>query len=215
MTEPVPSGPVLDLDQSASGSSYDPVEAREDGPGRKAGRFWSVRRVPAALLALVVLGGAGILLYDIAAVRAGRPAMEWRRSLARSLANWRVDEPWVLVVASAVVVLGLCLIVVAVTPGLRSVLPMRRHEEAVRAGLAREAAALVLRDRAVEVSGVQSARVRVGRSRITVRARSHFRDLDDVRADLDTVLTTGIAGLGLEKPPALTVNVTRPPAKKR
>ncbi|MFF4228542.1 DUF6286 domain-containing protein [Streptomyces sp. NPDC001820] len=213
MTEPV--RPVLDLDQSASAAAYEPRVAADDGDGGKAGRFWSVRRVPAGLLALVVLGGAGLLLYDIVAVRANRPAMQWRRDLAADLAKWRVDELWVLAVAVAAMILGVCLIVIAVTPGLRSLLPMRRDIASVRAGLDRDAAALVLRDRAMEVSGVQSARVRTGRRKVSVRAVSHFRELDDVRADLDAAVGAAIKELGLSRPPALTVHVRRPPAKKR
>ncbi|WP_326649066.1 MULTISPECIES: DUF6286 domain-containing protein [unclassified Streptomyces] len=215
MSEPVrPAPPVLDLDQSASAAAYEPVPVLE-GEGGKAGRFWSVRRVPAGLLAVVVLGCAGLLLYDIAAVRAGRPAMEWRRAAAEQLAKWRLEDVGVLACAGAVMLLGVILIVLAVTPGLRALLPMRRCTAAVRAGLDREAAAQVLRDRAMEVSGVQSARVRMGRAKVSVRAQSHFRELDDVRADLDSALATAIRELGLARPPALAVHVTRPPAKKR
>ena len=101
----------------------------------------------------------------------------------------------------------------AVTPGLRDVLPMRRLDPHVRAGLHRAAAALVLRDRAMEVSGVQSVRVRVGRKRVDVRAVSHFRELDEVRGDLDATLADGIRGLGLARPPALSVHVRRPGRK--
>lgn len=215
MTEPVPptepSGPLLVKPERSGDERARPTG---DGTRAKAGRFWSVRRIPAALLALVVLGGAGLLLYDIAAVRADRPAMQWRRSTADQLARWRVDEPWVLVVAAAVALLGLWLILLALTPGLRSLLPMRRDDPGLRAGLDREAAALVLRDRAMEVAGVQSVRVRMRRKKAAVRARSHFRELDDVHTDLDTTLTGAIAELGLARPPALTVQVTRPPAKK-
>ncbi|NUK20107.1 DUF6286 domain-containing protein [Streptomyces lunaelactis] len=213
MSEPAkPAGPVLDLDQSASAAAYEPVP--DDGDGGKAGRFWSVRRVPAGLLAVVVLGGTGLLLYDIAAGRADRPAMYWRRTTAAHLEEWRLDETGVLAAAAAAMALGVCLIVIAVTPGLRALLPMRRDVASVRAGLDREAAALVLRDRAMEVSGVQSVRVRMGRAKVSVRAQSHFRELDDVRADLDAALGTGIRELGLARPPALTVHVSRPPAKK-
>ncbi|WP_327322773.1 DUF6286 domain-containing protein [Streptomyces sp. NBC_01210] len=214
MSEPQSAPPVLDLDQSASAAAYEPVPVR-DGEGGKAGRFWSVRRVPAGLLAVVVLGGAGLLLYDIAAVRADRPAMQWRRATAEHLAKWRLEEVGELACAGVVMLLGVGLIVLAVTPGLRALLPMRRDTPAVRAGLDRAAAALVLRDRAMEVSGVQSARVRMGRARVLVRAQSHFRELDDVRADLDSALATAIKELGLARPPALAVHVVRPPAKKR
>ncbi|MGW2083607.1 DUF6286 domain-containing protein [Streptomyces sp. NPDC001880] len=210
---PAEQGAVLELDQSASSAAYDPVPAHGEGGGR-AGRFWSVRRVPAALLALVVLGGSGLLLYDVAAVRAGRPAMQWRRSLADELARRPLENVWLLAAAALVVAIGLWLLVLAVTPGLRDLLPMRRDRRGVRAALDRSAAALVLRDRAVEVSGVQSVRVRMGRGRATVRAVSHFRELDDVRADLDTVLETGIRELGLARPPSLSVQVRRPTKKR-
>jgi len=210
---PTGSGPpVLELDQSASASAYDPVPGEDLDGGA---RFWSVRRVPAALLALVILGGAGLLLYDIAAVRADRPAMRWRRAAADHLAEWRLDEIAVLAAAGTAVFVGLWLVVLAVTPGLRPLLPMRRDRAHLRAGLHRDAAALVLRDRAMEVSGVQTVRVRMGRSRASVQARAHFRDLDDVRADLDTALGAGLKELGLARPPALAVHVGRPPARKK
>jgi hypothetical protein len=67
----------------------------------------------------------------------------------------------------------------------------------------------MLRDRAMEVSGVRSVRVRVGRRKVRVRAVSHFRELDDVRADLDAVLAEGIKGLGLARRPGLSVHVAR------
>ncbi|MFF8376782.1 DUF6286 domain-containing protein [Streptomyces sp. NPDC015661] len=177
-------------------------------------RFWSVRRIPAALLAAVVLGGTGLLLYDVAAVRADRSAMAWRSKLADALATRPLDDTAIVVGAAVAVVLGVWLLVLAATPGLRAILPMRREHTDVRAGLDREAAALTLRDRVMEVSGVQSVRVRVGRAKVAVRAVSHFRALDEVRADVETVLATGVDELGLAHPPARTVRVARPPRKE-
>lgn len=196
----------------ASAGTREAVPTLEQGDG-PAGRFWSARRVPAALLALVLLGGAGLLLYDIAAVRAGHPAMRWRRSLADGLAERSLDDTAVLIGAGVAALIGLWLILLALTPGLRDLLPMRRDRADVRAGLDRTAAALVLRDRAVEVSGVQSVRVRMGRRKAKVRALAHFRELDDVRTDLDAVLEKAVRELGLAKPPALSVQVHRPERK--
>ncbi|MFJ3953137.1 DUF6286 domain-containing protein [Streptomyces libani] len=176
-------------------------------------RFWSARRVPAALVALVLLAAAGLLLYDVAAVRADRPAMAWRRRLARELATRHLDNPWVLGAAAVAVVLGIWLFVLAVTPGLRQVLPMRPAAPDLRAGLDRAAAALVLRDRAMEVAGVQSVRMAVSRRKAKAHCVSHFRELDEVRADLDTSLGEGLRQLGLAHELRLTVDVRRP--KKR
>ncbi|MGA5501292.1 DUF6286 domain-containing protein [Streptomyces umbrinus] len=201
-----------ELGQSASAADYKPLPVLEEADDGE-GRFWSARRVPAGILALLVVAGAGLLLYDVAAVRADRPAMHWRRSLANELAERPLDDTWVLVGAGIATALGVWLLVLAATPGLRDVLPMRRAHTDVRAGLHRGAAAMVLRDRAMEVSGVRSVRVRVGRRKVDVRAVSHFRELDDVRADLDATLADGIRGLGLARRPALSVHVARPGRK--
>ncbi|MFI5621070.1 DUF6286 domain-containing protein [Streptomyces sp. NPDC051567] len=180
-----------------------------------APRFRSARRVPAALTALAVLAVAGLFLYDLAAVRAHRPGMRWRRELAHQLERHTPADLAVQVGAGVLVAAGAVLLLLALTPGLRGLLPMRTPGAApdqgapVRAGLGRKAAAQVLRDRAMEVSGVRSARVRVGRSRVRVRATSHFRDLDDVRTDLDAVLAVGIGELGLARPPRPRVRVGR------
>ncbi|MFJ8663811.1 DUF6286 domain-containing protein [Streptomyces sp. NPDC093795] len=201
-TDPTPT-PAPDSDR-------DDVPVLADAPAR---RFWAVRRIPAAVVAALVLAGAGLLLYDVAAVRADRSAMAWRRELADALATRPLDDALIVGGAALAVVLGLWLLILAATPGLRAVLPMRRAHTDVRAGLDREAAALALRDRAMEVSGVQAVRVRVGRSKAAVRAVSHFRALDEVRADLETALAAGVDELALAHPPALNVRVARPPRK--
>ncbi|MEU4067098.1 DUF6286 domain-containing protein [Streptomyces wedmorensis] len=212
---PGPGGPAPgapdpgDADPGAPG----PVPVLADAPAAPVRRFWAVRRIPAAVLAAVVLGGAGLLLYDVAAVRADHTAMAWRTELADTLATRPLDSTGVVIGAAVAVVLGIWLLLLAATPGLRSVLPMRREHADVRAGLDREAAALTLRDRAMEVSGVQSVQVRVRRSKATVRAVSHFRALDEVRADVEQALATGVDELGLAHPPVLTVRVARPPKK--
>ncbi|MEU9140714.1 DUF6286 domain-containing protein [Streptomyces sp. NPDC048404] len=200
------------LGQSASAAAYEPLDTVGDEDGRQ-GRFWSARRVPAGILALVLLVAAGAFLYDVVAVRAGRSALEWRTWLARQLAERPLDDTAVLVGAGIAAAVGLWLVVLAATPGLRDVLPMRRTHADVRAGLHRGAAAMALRDRAMEVAGVQSVRVRVKRRKVDVRAMSHFRELDDVRADLDITLADGIKGLGLARSPALSVHVARPGRK--
>jgi hypothetical protein len=85
----------------------------------------------------------------------------------------------------------------------------RRGPSGVRAGIDRHAAELMLRDRAMEVSGVRWARVAVGRRRITVRATSHFRELDEVQRDLTTALNEAVRQLGLARQPHLSVRVQR------
>ncbi|MFK0201607.1 DUF6286 domain-containing protein [Streptomyces lavendulae] len=188
-----------------------PAGHRRTGPAAAVTaprRFRSARRIPAALTALAVLALAGLFLYDLAAVRAGRPAMRWRRELAGQLERQTPSDTAVLVAGALLALAGAVLLLLALAPGVRGLLPMRA-EPGVRAGIRRKAAALVLRDRAMEVSGVRSVRVRMGRGRVGIKATSHFRELDDVRADLDAVLATGIEELGLAHPPRPRVRVRR------
>jgi hypothetical protein len=166
-------------------------------------------------VALLSAAATGLLLYDVVSVRAGRSGMRWRRRLAEELATRPLDDVWMTVGAAVAMALGLGLFLLAVTPGLRRLLPMRHPagipgKGQVRAGLDRRAAALVLRDRAVRVPGVQSAQVAVGRRKVKARARAHFRDLEEVRADLDATLGEAVTFLGLARQPALTVRVRRP-----
>ncbi|EST37796.1 hypothetical protein N566_11020 [Streptomycetaceae bacterium MP113-05] len=195
-----------DLEQDTSASAYTP--GGDDG-GR-AGRFWSTRRLPATVVAAVLLAATGLLLYDVVVVRLGGPGMAWRRTLAEEFATRPLDDVWVRVGAAVAVVLGLWLLTGALTPGLRGLLPMRRDTPDVRAGLERDAAALVLRDRAMEVAGVQGARVKVGRRRVRARAQAHFRELDEVRTELDSALGDGIRRLGVARRHRLSVRVRRP-----
>ncbi|MFD6228472.1 DUF6286 domain-containing protein [Streptomyces sp. NPDC060232] len=183
-----------------------------------ARRFRSARRIPAALVALLVLAVVGLFLYDLAAVRADRPAMAWRRELAHRLEVYTPADPEVQVAGGILVLAGAVLLLLAFTPGIRRILMMRSPGEQdgdqqagprLRAGIGRRDAAQVLRDRAMEVPGVRSARVRMGRSRVRVRATSHFRELDAVRADLDAVIAVGIDELGLVHPPRPRLKVRR------
>lgn len=206
--------------QAASSADGAPGEgagatAAIDESARPTRRFWSARRIPAALVALLSAVAIGLLLYDVVAVRAGRSAMRWRRWLAEELATRSLDDIWVIVGAAVAMALGLWLFLLAVTPGVRGLLPMRRPTGIpgageVRAGLDRPAAALMLRDRAMRVPGVQSARVAVGRRKVKARARAHFRDLEEVRADLDAALGEAVTSLRLARRPKLTVRVRRP-----
>ncbi len=209
--EPTVRLPTLDPDEAGPGSGalqYAPA-AGEPGAVRVK-RFWSGRRVPAALTAAVCTALTGLFLYDVAAVRTDRKAMAWRKTLADELATRHLDNVWIIVGAAVAAALGLWLLLLAATPGERKVLPMaRRGPQGVRAGLDRHAAELVLRDRAMEVAGVRWSRVKVGRRKVTARATSHFRELDDVRRDLAGALDTAVAQLGLARELAMRVHVRR------
>ncbi|WP_405719776.1 DUF6286 domain-containing protein [Streptomyces sp. NBC_01537] len=183
------------------------------GDGRSSSRrLWSARRVPAALMAAVVLAAAGTLLFDVVRVRSGNSAAAWRKSLADELATRPVDDVWMLTGAAIAAVLGLWLIIVALTPGLRRLLPLNApaDPDRLRALLDRKGAALLLRDAAMRVPGVSRARVRVRRRRVLARADVTFRDPRDVSDELIAALREQLRQLALAHPPRLTVRVRRP-----
>lgn len=176
---------------------------------RPARRLWSERRIPAALAALVIMAGTGILLFDVSMVRAGHPAAAWRTRLAHELATRPLNDIWMLTGAALTAALGLWLIVLALTPGMRHQLPLNAPAGRckVRAVLERDAAALMLRDAAMRVPGVSRARIRVRQHRIKARADIRFRDPGEVKTDLTAVLHEQRDRLSLVHPPRLTIRV--------
>ncbi|WP_433455496.1 DUF6286 domain-containing protein [Streptomyces sp. CA-142005] len=196
----------------------EPPERKVFGPGLTSGerdaghrshRPWSARRIPAALVASVILVAAVAALVDVIAVRAGRPAAAWRRHLADELAARSVDDVWLLMGAAVAAAAGVWLIVLALTPGLRHWLPQRCPTDCprLRASLDRDGAADLLRDAALRVPGVGAARIRVRRHRIKARADVRFRDPRQVKEDLTAVLDEERDRLALARPPRIVVRV--------
>jgi Family of unknown function (DUF6286) len=204
---PEPSGPPS---SGAATGTLPPVEretpapADDDPAGR---RFWSPRRVPSAVVALLGLVATVGVLEDTISVRAGNAAQQWRRDVADDIATRHLDDGWMIGGAFLAVVLGLWLIWLALTPGLRAVLPMRTTTPGMRAGLDRRAAALVLRDSALQISGVSWIRVKVRRKKVKARATVHFRELEEVRGELHEVLEGTLDSLALSRRPALELAV--------
>ncbi|MFB9580889.1 DUF6286 domain-containing protein [Streptomyces goshikiensis] len=159
----------------------------------------------AGLVAGMALGFA----VDVVAVRAGRPAAAWRRHLTGELGTRPVDDVWMLTGAAVATAVGLWLIVLALTPGLRHQLPLRTPTPGVRACLDRDGAADLLRDAAMQVPGVSTARIRVRRHRVKARADVRFRDLQQVKDDLTAVLQEERDRLALARPPHIAVRVRR------
>ncbi|MGW6989683.1 DUF6286 domain-containing protein [Streptomyces sp. NPDC054946] len=181
------------------------------GPQPAARRPWSVRRIPAALTALLVAAAAGTLLFDIVRVRAGGQAAAWRTRLADELAARPLDDLSIRIGAAVIAVLGLWLVVLALTPGLRSQLPLKTPDAQMRAVLDRDAAALLLRDAAMRVPGVSAARIRVFQHRVRARADVRFRATDEVKADLVVALREELDRFALGRPPRLSVRVRSRP----
>jgi hypothetical protein len=184
-------------------------------PDERTSRPWGARRLPAVIAALVLVLAAGALLFEAVWTLTGNAATAWWTGLTDELAGRPVDDTWILTGAAVAAAVGLWLVVLALTPGLRRQLPLRvpaGSHGRMRAVLDRESAALLLRDAAMRVPGVSRARVRVRRRRVKVRAEAGFRDPAEVRNHLtDAVRREQRDRLALARPPRLKVRVRRGP----
>ncbi|MEY9837714.1 DUF6286 domain-containing protein [Streptacidiphilus sp. EB103A] len=182
--------------------------APEQPDSPRGRRFWSARRNAAALTALVLTAAAGALLYEESYIRSGHRAHAWRIRITDELAQRHLDDAWVVTGAAVACALGLWLLLLAATPGLRRLLPLATDGTVgLRAGLDRRAAAAMLRRAALETPGVREARVQVGRRRARVRAVVGFGDPSEVKSALAEQLTAERARLGLVRPPMVHVRV--------
>ncbi|MFF9125195.1 DUF6286 domain-containing protein [Streptomyces sp. NPDC014889] len=204
--------------QEPSGPAPPERDAPPPGPaggGRDRGhathRPWSARRLPAALVAAAIAAAAVAALVDVVSVRVGGRAAGWRRHLADELATRPVDDVWMLTGSAVAVCVGVWLIVLALGPGLRRLLPLRspadRPPPRLRASLDRGGAATVLRDAAMRVPGVSKAHIRVHRHRAKARADVRFRDPQQVKADLAAALNEERDRLALSRPLRIVVRV--------
>ncbi|MFG2648100.1 DUF6286 domain-containing Asp23/Gls24 family envelope stress response protein [Streptomyces sp. NPDC048436] len=188
-----------------------PAEAAAPAAGHRTRRPWSQRRLPVAVFALVAAAVCAVFLYDVVSVHAaGRAPARWRVRLLEWLSTHGPDtatNPGLLT-ALAVFALGVLLLVLAVTPGRRSGLPLNAPLPGVRAVLERRAVAVILRDAVTEVSGVGRVRVGVGRRTARVRAGLEFGELEGARRAVTEAAEAATAGLGLARPLRLRVRLS-------
>lgn len=193
-----PSGGTAAAPTAAAPTAVAPSGTREPGPYRT--RSWSERRLPAGVLALLAVTGAAALLQDLAAVRLlGHPPAPWRRQLlGRLTADGPADLPaWA---AAALVLAGLWLVALALTPGRRGALVMAAPEPGVRAVIRRRPAGRMVRTALAEVPGITGVPVRAGRRRITVRAELAHGERARADGQVAEAVAASVRGLGLAAP---------------
>ena len=171
-------------------------------------RYWSARRNAAAVTALVSVCLGGAVLYEELYIHTGHQAHLWRTRITDALADHTLNDPWVITGAAVACVLGLWLLVLASTPGLRTLLPLAAEgTSGVRAALDRRAAAAMLQRATLEVPGVSAAKVSVGRRKARVRASVGFGEHESAREALVATLSEERDRLGLVRPPTVNVKV--------
>ncbi|MFE6780638.1 DUF6286 domain-containing Asp23/Gls24 family envelope stress response protein [Streptomyces sp. NPDC057680] len=199
----VPDGAVPDVgvtDEGVTramdaGVTDEGVPAHGTTPPR-ARRPWSGRRLPAAAAALVVATAAGAFL--VRGARGGLTPSSALRSVPLTDARW-------IGAGAAVAVLGVVLIVLALTPGMRRWLPLVRPDGDTRAAIDRASVGLLLRDAALGVDGVSRVEVRSGRGRRRVRVLVAHGSTDGARQAAEWSASAALSGIGLGRPGRLSV----------
>ncbi len=189
----------------------DPAGAGEDGtPPARVRRLWASRRVPAGLVALVVLGAAGFLLTVVVMTRNGQhPFADAQFRLSRGLRERTWDDTWVRVASAIAAAVGLILLACGLLRGRRMLLPLRRRGALV-GFIHRRALEAMVTDTAEHVRGVGAVNVNVHpRRHILVLASARYRDVDDVEHELEEELTTRLAAIGLDRPVPVRVRMDR------
>ncbi|MGW5860769.1 DUF6286 domain-containing Asp23/Gls24 family envelope stress response protein [Streptomyces sp. NPDC055239] len=205
----------LSRGERSAGQATPPVAAEAvETVGGRTHRPWSGRRLPVAVLALAAALACGVLLYDVVSVHAaGRAPARWRVQAMEWLATHGPDSATAsgVLAAIAVFALGVWLLVLAVTPGRRGLLPLKPPEPGVRAVLERRAVAVFLRDAVSDVPGVGQVKVKVGRRTARVRAGLEFGEPDGTRRAVTEAAEAAIAELGLARPLRLRVRLKTAP----
>ncbi|MDW4910869.1 DUF6286 domain-containing protein [Streptomyces sp. ADMS] len=202
-------------------SSPAPVSpAREAVPeargSRTPRRWWTRRRLPVALLSSVAALGCGALAFDLVKVHLGhRTAAAWRTSTVHWAAGHGPGDAAVVAVGGLTALLGVWMIVLALTPGRRRVSTVRTSAAHVDAAVDRSAVEALVRDAVGDVDGIGAVRVRLRRRRVTVRAGLAFGDRAHAHTAVTAAARDTLAGCLLGSGPRLRVTVTPEPVWQR
>ncbi|WP_262059493.1 DUF6286 domain-containing Asp23/Gls24 family envelope stress response protein [Streptomyces sp. STR69] len=175
-------------------------------------RRWSQRRLPMTLVTLTAAVAAGALAFDMVMVHtAHRPAAAWRTGILHWMAGHGPGEPGVVVGSGLVAVLGLLLVVLALTPGHRGLLTVD-CDARLGAAVDRRAVAALVRDAVAATAGIDAVTVRVRRRRVAVRARLAFGDRTTARDEAREAARRTLEDCSLRRPPRLRVAVRPQPS---
>ncbi|MER7201909.1 hypothetical protein CG723_40730 [Streptomyces sp. CB01635] len=191
-----------------------PVAQAEEMPDarRPPRRWWSQRRVPMTVVILPVAAACAAVTADVIRVHAtGQGAAAWRMSVVSWLAGHGPGDTSVVVAGAVVALLGVWLIVLALTPGRRQQMPLSVTSREWNAAVDRATVATFVRDAVGDVPGMGAVDVRARRRRVRVRARLAFGDRDQAREQATAIARQALAACGLGRTPRLKLTVTPEP----
>lgn len=167
----------------------------------------SRRALPASLVALVVLTSCVLLGVSCAQVVSGqRPWLPFA-AMAALAATLTVSSPSVLAGACVLGVLGLLLLIAALTPGSATVLPLQPGPTQLVSGVTRGSLTTALAVAAGDVDGVDKARVRAGARRVHATVRTPLREPGPLREQVHAAISTRLTDIAPTRSPRIRVRV--------
>jgi Family of unknown function (DUF6286) len=166
------------------------------------------RAIPATLVAVIGLGVAVVVTASCIQVLAHRRAWLPFPAMARFGAGLAVNSPVVLAVAAAVALLGLILLGAALAPGVPTVLPLDPGESGLDIGATRASLITALRAAAAGVDGVEKARVRLRRRRLTATVHTPLHTADGLDTQVRAAITDRLDDIAPARRPRIRVVVS-------
>ncbi|PWS51294.1 hypothetical protein DLE01_13325, partial [Streptomyces sp. FT05W] len=129
--------------------------------GPIARRWWSSRRLPVAVVTGAAALVCGALTLDVARVRLlGLPPARWRGGAVDWLSTHGAGDLPVVLGGAGAALAGLVLVVLAVTPGQRRLLPLSPPVDQPVFALDRSAVSALVEEAVSDVAGIGRVRVR-------------------------------------------------------
>jgi len=167
-----------------------------------------VRRVPAVLVALLLLSAGVLTVWEIVLARANRPPFLLpREQLVVEITGLTWDDPAVLTGAVAAALLGVLLLALALWPGRARAFVLDSGDPDLLITVGRRSLRRLLARDARRQVGVARARVTVRRRRVVVRARGQSTQPSETRTQIQQALERRLADLQPLRAPHPAVRV--------
>lgn len=166
----------------------------------------ALNRVVCALLAAAFATAGVIIVIEVVyAALDRRPAIVDWPALTRALARNSWNDLGPRVAAGILIAVGLLLLLLGLRRGKPTQLPLVTEAPAVQTSTTRRSLQRAMRAAALETPGVSAAKVKVGRRRAKVVARSSLHEVDGVRDSVRERLGALLDRLQLTHPLRLKV----------
>lgn len=167
------------------------------------------RRVPAIVVAVLLTLLGALVVAEALSALTGRPLrLVPHEQMAAWASSTQWSDPWFLVGAAVVTLVGLALLVTAIVPGRPRMIPVRSGQRDLVVGLRPKGVTRALARAAEQVPGVRSARAGLRGSTFTVTpTTSGWRRRDEFKTDVRDAVLTKLAELDPAHPYRVAVHV--------